>query len=205
MKRHAFTLIELLVVISILGVLFAVTSYTIGSVSARSRDNTRKQDLLVTQTALEKYFTDQRSYPLLDTQSIAGQPAFDAAWQLSSTVTCTHSSGLNIRLNSYLTIVPRDPQSADLTQVSCAAPLGGSYQQGRYLYITRSSTGNPPTSGDPATGYGLLATLERPNSADLLSASNNPFVTSTTTFGSWYAGFGSIVNPNYMISGGSSR
>ncbi len=68
--KKAFTLIEILIVISIMGILITLGSYSWSSVSARSRDNTRKTDLKHISTSLELYYADQRSYPTFDTSIV---------------------------------------------------------------------------------------------------------------------------------------
>lgn len=202
--RGGYTLIELLVVISIIGVLMAVGTYSYSVIAAHSRDNKRKSDLSQIQNALQLHYIDLRSYPTFD-NSHGGAPIYSAAWQLSSNTTCTHAT--NDPLSSkYITSIPDDPQQQnDLTKQGCSAL--NTAQSHRYLYITQSD-GNGPTSNP--TLFGLLATLERPTSADVLAGPNNPLLGNTTSFGPWYTSFDNYgkdigVDANYMITGQSGR
>lgn len=210
----AFTLVELLVVIGILGILFSIGSYTVTSVSGRSRNDTRKQDLKHIQTALEQYATDQRSYPTLDTTLVAnGKPAFSAVWQLNSTPTCAHAVVTAKSLSpNYLLTIPEDPQqSVNLAKQSCNNIV--SNQNTRYLYIT-----NTAGSTGSATTYGLMTTLERETVGNALlingnlstnapyQYTDNPFAKTNTVFGPFYNGYTNTnVNPNYILSGGATR
>jgi general secretion pathway protein G len=62
-KQKAFTLLELLVVMAILALLVGLGLRTFGSVSQKSRDNKRKQDLQSITKALELYYNDFKRYP----------------------------------------------------------------------------------------------------------------------------------------------
>lgn len=63
MKKNGFTLIELLIVIIIIGILSSLLLANFLGVRQRGRDSQRKSDLKQTQTALELYRADVRSYP----------------------------------------------------------------------------------------------------------------------------------------------
>lgn len=59
----AFTLIEIIIVISIIGSLFAVGTIAHGSYLQSTRDAKRKLDLEEIRVSLEKYRTDNSTYP----------------------------------------------------------------------------------------------------------------------------------------------
>jgi prepilin-type N-terminal cleavage/methylation domain-containing protein len=63
--KKGFTLIELLVVIAIIGVLSAVVLASLNSARAKGRDALRKSDLIEVQKALEVYYNDNGSYPVV--------------------------------------------------------------------------------------------------------------------------------------------
>lgn len=213
LHHNAFTLIELLVVIGILGILFTVGSYTLGSVSARSRNDTRKQDLKHIQTVLEQYATDQRSYPQFDTLLVSGKPILSAAWQLTDSPTCQHTTSSTGRLSpTYLHVIPEDPrQNADFTDSGHPCPTLIDNQTSRYVYI---STAN-------GASYGLLATLERETPpqypAQIIngnlstnapySYTANPLTLPTTIFGNFYStnSINTNADANYILTGGATR
>lgn len=211
-RKHAFTLIELLVVISILGVLFAITSYTVASVAMRSRNDTRKQDLKHMQTALEQFATDQRSYPAFDSTLVANnKPVFSAVWQLSASPTCAHTTTNTKNLSpSYLLTIPEDPsQTAKFAALGCSSLTDN--QTMRYLYIAS-------TPGSAAGTYGLMTTLEGETAPDgsvingnlttnaPYQYTANPFASTSTLFGSFYsAHLDTNVAPNYILTGGATR
>ncbi len=206
----AFTLIELLVVISIIGVLMVVGSYAYSVVAARSRDNARKADLARIQNSLQQHYLDLRAYPTFDTTGATGKnaaPIYSAAWQLTQSPTCSHTTSSPLA-PKYITKVPEDPkQRLNFTAQSCTS-LNQSQAQ-RYVYITGSDSNGPAAS---PTLFGLLATLEKPATSDVLAAGNNPLLAGNTTtpFGPWFAGFDNYgatigVTANYMVTGTVGR
>lgn len=62
---HGFTLIELLVVIAIIGLLSSVVLSSLNTARMGSRDARRINDLRQIKLALELYFDDNRSYPVV--------------------------------------------------------------------------------------------------------------------------------------------
>lgn len=196
--KHGFTLIEVMLAIVIMGLLIVLAGASWAAASARSRDNSRKADLARMKNGLQQYFGDFRTYPLFDNQGSQQLRAYSADWQLSTNA-CHPNERLTPR---YITAVPRDPKQADdLSQLTCSDAKLTQNQSNRYLYITGSSDANGPQS--PAGVFGLFATLERPNTADLLADAQNPLVTNSTPFGPWYAAVNNSgqfsVNANYGV------
>ena len=111
-----FTLIELLVVIAIIGILTAIGTVAYSSSQQRSRDLSRKKDLVNIKTALELVRYDFSSYPLCD-----GQGPGDALCAVSNTSTNPDLTP------KYMAKVPQDP--------------GGS--GGIYSYISVGCSGTP--------------------------------------------------------------
>ncbi|MBI3261438.1 type II secretion system protein [Candidatus Berkelbacteria bacterium] len=64
MSKRSFTLVEVLVVAGIIGVISSVAVLNFSRFRARSRDQKRKADLLLVQTALELHFATNRTYPI---------------------------------------------------------------------------------------------------------------------------------------------
>ncbi len=62
---HGFTLIEFLVVIAIIGLLSSVVLSLLNTARMESRDARRINDLRQIKLALELYFDDNRSYPVV--------------------------------------------------------------------------------------------------------------------------------------------
>jgi type II secretion system protein G len=65
--KKGFTLIELLVVIAIIGILSSVVLASLNGARTKSRDARRQSDMKQMQLALELYFDDNTSYPVLAT------------------------------------------------------------------------------------------------------------------------------------------
>lgn len=64
-KERGFTLIELLVVIAIIGLLSSVILASLNGARKKGRDARRSADLKETQLALELYYSNNGSYPVL--------------------------------------------------------------------------------------------------------------------------------------------
>ena len=62
--KKGFTLIELLLAIALIGVISTIFLMNLSGLQERTRDTTRKKDLLTIQTALELYRADAASYPI---------------------------------------------------------------------------------------------------------------------------------------------
>lgn len=58
-----FTLIELLVVIAIIAILATTVIATLGAARAKNRDAVRYSDMIQLRTAINRYFTENGSYP----------------------------------------------------------------------------------------------------------------------------------------------
>lgn len=196
-RRRGFTIIELLVVIAIIGVLMGIINFAWGAVAARSRDNQRKADLARIKTVLEQYALEHRSYPTFDA-SIGGGRIYAAESQLTGGAGCAHASAINERLApKYIAKIPRDPKN----EYGCT---NVNDQSGTYLYLS-SPAAQAPSVGSSATGYALLATLER--STDQISADKNPVLTALSPI-NYYAGADQSkynFDANYLITGGQVR
>lgn len=72
MKQKGFTLIELLVVIAIIGILSTLAVVSLNNARLKSRDAKRVSDIKQVQTALELYFADKDSYPVVAAPVVLG-------------------------------------------------------------------------------------------------------------------------------------
>jgi prepilin-type N-terminal cleavage/methylation domain-containing protein len=63
MARRGFTLIELMVVITIIAILSTIALFGISKVQSSARDAKRQQTIRGLQTALQRYYGDNASYP----------------------------------------------------------------------------------------------------------------------------------------------
>lgn len=105
MNKKGFTLIELLVVIAIIGLLSTLSVVALSSARTKARDAKRLSDIKQVQTALELYYTDNNTYPIVSEPIALGQ----------ANVACLEntSQGWNTGCdaNAYMPIVPHDPKT----------------------------------------------------------------------------------------------
>lgn len=133
-KQKGFTLIELLVVIAIIGLLSTLAVVALNNARSKSRDAKRVSDIKQIQTALELYYNDQNSYPVVGTAVVLGdtnQKCLDTeGWDV---VGCAGAT-------KYMGLVPSNP-----------LPNGANYS-----YTGTASTYSITFSLEGSTG-GLLA------------------------------------------------
>lgn len=96
--KRGFTLVELLIVIAIIGVLSTVVLSSLTNAKAKSRDTRRLADLQQIHNALELYFSENASYPVMIATS---NP--DVSW----------TEALQTALLPFLNPLPRDPSSLE--------------------------------------------------------------------------------------------
>lgn len=95
--RKGFTLIELLVVISIIGILFGLSIFSLQGARQSGRDSRRKSDLELIRSGLEIYRSDCGGYPTTLDTILEG--------------TSSNLSDPCNEDNVYISSVPVDPQS----------------------------------------------------------------------------------------------
>ncbi len=130
-KSAGFTLIELLVVILVIGALSGVLLSVINSsgIRGKARDSQRKADVKKIQTALELYFSDNRTYPVSDDGGGAG------SWELVG------AGALGAFLSpDYIDPLPQDPKKEVSTDSDpCSNPTVPRYNyrsDGAYYFLT---------------------------------------------------------------------
>ncbi len=100
--QKGFTLIELLIVVAIIAVLVSLGAVSYSTAQRNTRDAQRKSDLKKIALALEKYYTDNGSYP-----PGSVPPGGSDATYLS---TSGSTPWIN-NLGTYITTVPMDPKN----------------------------------------------------------------------------------------------
>lgn len=139
--RRGFTLIELLVVIAIIGVLSSIVLSSLNASRVKARDTARKVQGRQFQRAIETYFVDNGTYPV-----VAYPMSFDSAsitsllvpsYISSIPIDSTNTSGVTYygSANGYVLNISMENQ----TQVSPSA------------YSCKLGTGNTYTSYYPTT------------------------------------------------------
>jgi len=129
-KNKGFTLIELLVVIAIIGLLASIVLVSLNSARGKARDVKRISDLHQIQLALEMYYDNNGTYPVIGPWIYST----DSSWNTLQTA-----------LAPYISTLPKDP-------INNAA---GPWTTGNYSYAY--GYGVPPYV---AGTYDLVAQLE---------------------------------------------
>jgi prepilin-type N-terminal cleavage/methylation domain-containing protein len=176
-RLRAFTLVEVLITISIIGVLFAITSGIYASAQTRSRDQQRLSNLDTINNALEQYHLDNHSYPL---EGLTTNNLLVAKYQLESIENCgvTGPSGKGYLAPNYLPTIPEDPQFR--LSVSGSGADCNTNQFGQYLYVPNTATATAPVQA-----FYLMARLERTTN---MSAAGAAASLQASPFGASYWG-----------------
>lgn len=124
-KQKGFTLVELLVVIAIIGLLSTLAVVALNNARSKARDAKRVADVKQIQTALELFYNDCGSYPVL-----AAFGPLTAA--LQATVVACDAAGEST-VGTFLSQIPDAPTPYDGT--TCA--VGNA----EYDYQSTTSTG----------------------------------------------------------------
>src|SRR3982751_3792053 len=107
-SESGFTLIELMLVVTLLTLISSVATVKYVNLTAKARDNVRKDTMAAIQTALDLYFADNGKYPSTGTpapvyrSSEPGDPDYSANW----------IPGL---VPKYMSSLPHDPKGGDST------------------------------------------------------------------------------------------
>lgn len=164
-SNKGFTLIELMLVVILVSILsgIVISVVNVTALRAKSRDSQRKSDISKIRTALELYYTDNRSYPVstswINTVT-AGNALVTALVPASGT--------------RYIDVLPTDPSYIVSVASPCSLDGGGSADTD-YRYNYRSSTGG--------SFYILTAIMEVATSNDDSTCSSLSNWTSTSCGG----------------------
>lgn len=141
-RKTGFTLIELLIAITIIGILVAVGLGSFGSAQKKARDAKRKTDLESIARALELYYNDFGSYPVVD----SGTGRILGCGTTAAPTSCSWGGSFTKDGIQYMVELPDDP-SGDYWYVSG----GASYQL--YARLENTSDSAVPHSGATAQAY----------------------------------------------------
>ncbi len=136
-NKKGFTLVELLVVVAIIGLLSTLAVVALGSARQKARDAKRLSDIKQVQTALELYFSDNNTYPVV---AAAGVTLGDASNKTLSSVGFAASA----TAPTYMGLVPANP-----------APGGAAYG-----YNSKASDGTTNCTAAPCPAYAITFSLE---------------------------------------------
>ena len=127
-NKKGFTLVEILVVAGIIGLLGVLATIALGSARVRARDAKRMADMVKTQMALELYFNDNNSYPLVAEATALGQSATACLSSTGWAPSCDATSQ-----SVYLANVPTTPATGLKEMVQCSGV------EDAYCYIGNAS------------------------------------------------------------------
>ena len=94
-QKHGFTIVELLVTIVVIGILAGITIISYNGISQRSRDSRRDSDVSQLKIAIEKYHSENSTYP-----SVCSNDDQDCS-----------VDALKTSLAPYLKSIPHDPRN----------------------------------------------------------------------------------------------
>lgn len=137
-------MIELLVVISIIGLLSTLAVVSLNNARMKSRDSKRVADMKQAQTALEMFYNDCNTYPVVA-----------AAAVLASTMGTTNcnGAGTTVALSKYMATVPTAPTPHD-----SAACIAATDANRLYYYTSVDDTGAACTTY-PCAGFKITYCL----------------------------------------------
>lgn len=114
-NKKGFTLVEILVVVGIVGLLGVLATVALTSARVRARDAKRLSDVVRTQMALELYFNDHNSYPVLAESTALGASGTACLSSDGFVPTCDATSE-----SVYLARVPTTPETGLKEMVQCS-------------------------------------------------------------------------------------
>ncbi len=135
-NKKGFTIIELLIVIAIIGLLATISLVALNGARQKGRDAKRIGDIRQIQVALELYFNDNNSYPIVAEGGVV-------LGQTSAAKLCNGGFVAidTVCTRTYMGLVPSNPQpnGADYLYESEGTGTGSSYTIG---FTLEDSTGS---------------------------------------------------------------
>lgn len=134
MSKRSFTLVEVLVVAGIIGVVSSVAVLNFSRIRQRARDQKRKADLLLVQTALELHFATNRTYPIPN--PCGGSPVTPVGDKL--VYYCSDPTNYVPTLApQFIPVLPVDPGKGSVSEhAKSVSPYCASQPAGGYFYGT---------------------------------------------------------------------
>lgn len=133
MSKRSFTLVEVLVVAGIIGVVSSVAVLNFSRIRQRARDQKRKADLLLVQTALELHFATNRTYPI--PTSCGGSPVTPDARGVYYCADPTNY--VPILAPQFIPVLPVDPAKGSVSEhAKSVSSYCASQPSGGYFYAT---------------------------------------------------------------------
>ncbi|MEZ7820853.1 MAG: type II secretion system protein [Patescibacteria group bacterium] len=147
-NKKGFTIIELLIVIAIIGLLATISIVALNGARQKGRDAKRVGDIRQIQTALELYFNDQNSYPLVAASTELGRGNAAKLCDTGFVATATACT------RTYMGIVPTNPTpgGSEYTYTSIGTGTSTSYT---LRFTLEDSTGAYPAGIHTASQDGI--------------------------------------------------
>ena len=148
-NTSGFTLVELLITIVVIAILAAISVVAFNGIQERARDTQRDHDISIIAKALEMYYSEHSSYPLINGSYFwSGTYAMDS--RLANTFVPDSWAELENHLSPYLDSLGTDPKNQ--------RGLSGIGHAGRYGYEYKSNPNAeqcnvPKRSGQTYTLY----------------------------------------------------
>ena len=114
-KQEGLSLIEGLVIVGIIGLLGTLAAVALDSARERARDAKRLADVVRVQAALELYFNDNNSYPVVEEATALGETATGCLSSSGFEASCDASSE-----TVYMDPVPSTPEDGTQDLVACS-------------------------------------------------------------------------------------
>lgn len=145
MRRYSkgFTFIELLVALSIVGILVTILMVGAGSTRKSARVAQRVSDMKQVQSALDLYYTNNRSYPS------TGNAWRGICSSYNGGGSYTANNGLVIPglVPEYIVAIPTDPQSDPVSDLNCYMYRSDGKDYAFIVHlVTELSNGSPGAS-----------------------------------------------------------
>jgi prepilin-type N-terminal cleavage/methylation domain-containing protein len=212
-SRSGFTIVEVTIVTVIIAILAAITVVAYTKVQTDARDNTRKGNVAVIGTALEKYYDKNGEYPSVRSlvnnytdntgATVAAKLQINASDLLFPKMPSSATNGLISAAapsNNYIAYIGK----SDVNDNVCQTMLTGGCDQFTLKYI-QESTGNTLTIDSRHKGRpdSLPTTPSQPNKPSLAVAKSGANVVATATADACESGLTAKYSFRYRTNGGS--
>lgn len=119
-NKKGFTLVELLVVVAIIGILATIGMVMYAGAQKSGRIAKRIQDLKAIQTALELYYSVNKTYPVVTLNTDTGWRSECSSWGgYASDLVIPNPAGYPSFVPNYMPAFPSDPRMDKTTSRHC--------------------------------------------------------------------------------------